>query len=266
MENKTLKDCIWIWGHTAGSHDKGWGFEPLHSRMTPCESAYYLGARNCIMVCYENKPVPPFDQEAMALDSLNETIWSVVGASECDNNAESLGHLEEILRIAQKHPNLKGAIFDDFFFESRMKDYTVEKIAEVQRRLHEAPSGKLDLWVVVYDYMLDSVKEDYLAYFDGVTYWTWFGQDLDKFEENYARMREKCAGKRLLLGCYLYDYGNHRQLTKEQMAFQLERYAKAIRSGEAEGIILLSNTVADLGFEAVEYTRQWIAEHGGEPV
>ena len=31
-------------------------------------------------------------------------------------------------------------------------------------------------------------------------------------------------------------------------------------------MILLSNTVADLGFEAVEFTKQWIAEHGDELV
>ena len=76
----------------------------------------------------------------------------------------------------------------------------------------------------------------------------------------------KCAGKRILLGCYLYDYGNKKQFTKEQMEFQLNRYAKAIRDGEVEGVILLSNTVADLGFEAVEFTKQWIAEHGDELV
>lgn len=266
MVTKKLRDCIWIWGHPAGCHDENWGIEPLHSRMTACESAYYLGARNCIVVCYGNKPVPPFDQEAMALDSLRETIWSVVGAGDCDNNVETLGHLDEILRISQKYPNIKGAIFDDFFFDSRIKDYTVEKIAEVRRRLHEVPGGKLDLWVVVYDYLMDDAKEEYLEHFDGVTYWTWYGQDLEKFEENYAKIRQKCTGKRLLLGCYLYDYGNHKQLTKEQMEFQLNRYAEAIKKGEAEGMILLSNTVADLGFEAVEFTKQWIAEHGDELV
>jgi len=266
MESKKLRDCIWIWGHPAGSHDKRWGIEPMHSRMTPCESAYYLGARNCIVVCYENKPEPPFDQEAMALDSLNETIWSVVGDGGSDSNAETLGHLDEILRISQKYPNIKGAIFDDFFCDERMKEYTVEKIAEVRRRLHEAPAGKLDLWVVVYNNGLDKAKEEYLEHFDGITYWTWYGQDIEKFEENYNLMRKKCAGKRLLLGCYLYDYGNKKQMTKEQMEFQLNRYAKAVRDGEAEGIILLSNTVADLGFEAVEFTKQWIAEHGDELV
>ena len=113
---------------------------------------------------------------------------------------------------------------------------------------------------------MDDAKEEYLEHFDGVTYWTWYGQDLEKFEENYAKIRQKCTGKRLLLGCYLYDYGNHKQLTKEQMEFQLNRYAEAIKKGEAEGMILLSNTVADLGFEAVEFTKQWIAEHGDELV
>ena len=234
--------------------------------MTPCEGAYYLGARNCIMVCYGDEPKPPFDQEAMALDSLREVIWSVIGDYSSSNNAESFGHLDEVLRIAQKFPNIKGAIFDDFFIADRLAEYTVDKVAEIHKRLSEAPGGKLDLWVVVYDYMQDIVTDDYLKHLDGITYWTWHGIDLEKFEENYSKMRAKCAGKRILLGCYLYDYGNKKQLTKEQMEFQLNRYAKAIRDGEVEGVILLSNTVADLGFEAVEFTKQWIAEHGDELV
>lgn len=266
MASKKMRDCFWIWGHPAGCHDQNWGIEPLHSRMTPCEGAYYLGARNCIMVCYGDEPKPPFDQEAMALDSLREVIWSVIGDYSSSNNAESFGHLDEVLRIAQKFPNIKGAIFDDFFIEDRLAEYTVDKVAEIHKRLSEAPSGKLDLWVVVYDYMQDIVTDDYLEHFDGITYWTWHGNDLEKFEENYSKMRAKCAGKRILLGCYLYDYGNKKQFTKEQMEFQLNRYAKAIRDGEVEGVILLSNTVADLGFEAVEFTKQWIAEHGDELV
>ena len=75
MASKKMRDCFWIWGHPAGCHDQNWGIEPLHSRMTPCEGAYYLGARNCIMVCYGDEPKPPFDQEAMALDNVHPVPW-----------------------------------------------------------------------------------------------------------------------------------------------------------------------------------------------
>jgi len=39
-----------------------------------------------------------------------------------------------------------------------------------------------------------------------------------------------------------------------------------IRSGEIEGIILCSNCIADLGIEAVEWTRQWIRKVGNEAI
>lgn len=261
-----LRDRFWIWGHPVGCHDTGYGIEGKHSRMTTCESAYYLGARNALMVCYGEEFKPPFDQEAMAIDCLNQTIWSVVGASNSPNNVESMGNLDEILRIAKQHPNIKGAIFDDFFFEDRKKDYTPEILKTVGERLHGAPSGRLDMWVVVYHHLLDLVSSEHLEQFDGVTFWTWFANDLEQFDENFRKVKEIAKGKRMMLGCYLYDYGNLKEMDPKLMQLQLDRCARAVREGEAEGVILLSNTVADLGFEAVELTRRWMMEHGDEPV
>lgn len=268
-----LRDKFWIWGHPAGSHDNtGWGLDGLHSRMTPCECAWYLGIPNVIMVCYNDNPKPPFEQEALALDCLRETIWSLVGNSRSNPNADSLGNLEEVLKIAGTHPNITGTMFDDFFSHGRDQVYTPEILKTIRSRLQNAPGGPLDMWVVVYDYVLDHPMQQHLEHFDGVTYWTWVGKDLSLFDANFAKLKQVAKGKRIMLGCYLYDYGKAKktgvkqELTVEDMRFQLERYAQTVRDGEAEGIILLSNTVADLGFEAVEYTKQWLQEHGDEPV
>ena len=268
-----LRDRFWIWGHPAGSHDDtGWGLDGLHSRMTPCECAYFLGVPNVIMVCYNDRPRPPFEQEALALDCLKETIWSLVGNSRSDPNVRTLGNLEEVLKIAEKHPNITGVVFDDFFSHGRDRIYTPEMLASIRGELRSRPPRPLDMWVVVYDYVLDHPMERHLEQFDGITYWTWCGKDLSLYEKNFARLREIARGKRIMLGCYLYDYGaakktgRRQELTAEDMRFQLERYARAVREGEAEGIILLSNTVADLGFEAVEFTKRWLDRHGDEPV
>ena len=67
-----VRDSLWIWGHEAGSQsaencEGQWG--PIGpSRVTPAEAAHYMGIPNCIMVVYRNRPAPPFDQEALALD------------------------------------------------------------------------------------------------------------------------------------------------------------------------------------------------------
>jgi len=233
--------------------------------MTPAEGAYYLGIKRVFMVCYANKPEPPFDQYAMSLDSLDEVVWSVVGDSGSDDNTATYGHLDEILRIADRFPNTTGAIFDDFFgMDGRRENvYTPEVLAYMRGRLREKD---LDMWVVLYDNNLDLPIAPYLEQFDGVTYATWLGDDLKKFDSDYMRAREMTRGKKLLPGCYLYNYGQQREFTVPEMEFQLEKCADLLREGLAEGIGLCSNCVADLGFEAVEYTKAWLKEHGDEEV
>lgn len=260
-----IRDRLWIWGHPPGAHNIGWGFQKT-SRMTAAECAYYLGARNICMVCFGNNPKPPFDQECMAMEPMKEVIWSIVGDASSSSNLETLGHLEEIIRIAGKFDNVNGAIFDDFFSEERLKEYTPEVLANVRDRLHNNEFRHLDMWVVLYDNQLDTDVQKHIDEFDGVTFWTWKGSDLANFDQNFEKFYKLTQAKRRLLGCYLYNYGETTQFNSEDMEFQLNRYADCIRSGKAEGIILLSNTVADLGFEAVEYTKHWIAEHGDEMI
>ncbi len=50
------------------------------------------------------------------------------------------------------------------------------------------------------------------------------------------------------------------------MSYQLEMYYNLLKDGKIEGIILCSNTIADIGIEAVDYTRNWIAEVGDEVI
>jgi hypothetical protein len=46
------------------------------------------------------------------------------------------------------------------------------------------------------------------------------------------------------------------------MKLQCEKGMRWLEEGRIEGMIFLANTVADLGFETVEWTRQWIEEVG----
>jgi len=216
-----------------------------------------------MMVCYHNQPQPPFDREARAFDPMREVIWSVVGDGQCANHVETLGYTDEIIRLSKIHKNITGGVFDDFFQEGRDEVYTPQVMAQIQQKFHEAG---LNLWVVVYDHQLDKPLEKHLAYIDGITYWTARGRDLDKFDENFARLKAKAPDKRILLGFYIFNYGEWKEMTREQVAWQMERYTQLIRSGEAEGMILLSNCVADLGFEGVEYVREYLLQHGDEEI
>ena len=265
----TLRDRMWIWGHVAGSHNTGWHL-PADSRMTPVEAAYYLDVRTLIMVCYGGLPQPPFDQHALAHSTLDRVVWSIVGDSGSKRNDEQ-SDLDEVLRVAAKHPNITGAMMDDFFHAEKdtgsadVGRYTSDELREFQRRLHEEVR-RLDLWVVLYEHELHLDVARHLEFCDVVTFWTWNAPDLAELEANFARFEEKAGSARKVLGCYMWDYGLKRPMPVECMEKQCELARQWIRSGRIEGMIFLSNCVCDLGLEAVEWTRRWVARVGDEEV
>lgn len=262
-----LRDMFWIWGHAPGSHD---GIVNRSSRMTLSEAACYLDVPNGLMVRYWGKPAPPFDQEAMAIAHLDQVIWSIVGCSP-GMPERYMEDLNEVMRLAGTYSNIKGGILDDFFVNDRdaerIKHYPPKEIARTRETMHRNPAAPLDLWVVLYEYQLNKDVGETLQEFDGVTFWTWHGSALSAFDENYAKYRALAGpNMRTMLGCYMYNYGEGKEFSEKDMAFQLERYSGLVRQGEVEGIILLCNCVADLGLEAVEYTRGWLAEYGDEEI
>lgn len=266
-----LREKLWIWGQDIGSHHKVsnnvWNL-PGENKMSPVEGCRYLGIPNCCRVVMSGKPEPPFDGEAEKLDVLDKVVWSLIGDGGSRRNNDTTD-LEEIIRIAGNHPNIVGAIMDDFMNPTRMKIFTPEVLASIRRRLHTAIPGRhFDLWTVIYTHELIEEARDYLAQIDRVSLWTWHSaRDLGKLADNLAKLRGLTGpDKPILIGCYLWDYGVGAPVPGELLAAQLESCHKWLRSGEIDGIIFCSNTVADLGLESAEYVRGWIAEFGDEEI
>ena len=88
--------------------------------------------------------------------------------------------------------------------------------------------------------------------------------DLPHLERNLAKVRSLAPGKRYFAGVYMWDYGAGKPMTAEEMRRQCEVCYDLIRAGKLEGMIFSSNCIADLGLEAVEWTRKWIREKGEE--
>ncbi len=174
--------------------------------------------------------------------------------------------MEEVIRQAKMFPNITGGVFDDFFLEHRIAHYTPARLREMKKRIADAVGRPLDLWVVCYEDKPDSIPNiaEYLRTFDVISYWTWKGSELCRIEQNIERIREMAPNARILCGCYMWNYGEHCALTKEQMEYQLDLYLRLLREGRSEGIVVCSNCIADLGIENVEYTRKWIEAHKDE--
>ncbi|MFQ6040376.1 MAG: hypothetical protein ACE5PV_05925 [Candidatus Poribacteria bacterium] len=256
-----VRDKFWIWGHEAGSHNTGWGL-PKPSRMTPAEGALYLGVSNIIIVRYDDKPAPPFEQYALALSPLKRVVWSIVGAGGQTQSQE----VELVRGLAERFPNICGVMMDDFFRGGdEIAVHTVDELQSIQGNLTVA-NRKLDLWVVLYDHQLSHPVGDHLAQCDVVTFWTWRSEMLSGLEENLERVESLAPSCRKVLGCYMWDYGNRKPMPVPLMERQCQTGLQWLRDGRIDGMIFLANCICDLELETVEWTKRWIQEVGDEPI
>lgn len=263
-----LRDSLWLWGHDAGCHHKGTGKVwniPGSNKMGPVEGAEYLGISNCCRVVFEGSPQPPFDAESAKLLGFKQVVWSVLGDKSSVRNDDGADDLDEVLRQAEKYPNVTGGVLDDFFRpESGDARFPLARLEEMAHKLHAA-KRPLDLWLVYYAALFEAADyTPYLELVDVITFWSWDSRELACAEKNLKKIIAMTPGKRHYAGCYLYNYGDCRELSDDEMSFQLELYRRLWLAGEIDGIVVCANTIADTGVKAVDIYREWLAEHGDE--
>ena len=269
---RSVRERLWIWGHEAGAHNGHWGLEG-QSRMTPAEGAAYLGVPNLIMVRFDGQPATSLAQYHLPFLPLQRVVWSVVndGKPAADDKQS---HLDAVLRLAERFPNITGLIIDDYFLNTPMPDGAISQCSlpglELFRRRLHAMARSLDLWMVLYDIDLHRFTPEQIRQhaepFDVISFWTWEAANLAHLEDNLAAAEALAPGKPIVLGCYMYDYGARKPLPVELMAAQCHQGLAWLRSGRIAGMIFLASCICDLELPAVEYTRQWIAEVGDQPV
>ena len=256
------QERLWLWGHEAGSHNGGWGL-PATSRMTPAEASHYMGIPNVIMVRYGGRPAPPHDQHALGLSSVDRVVWSVVGdGSTTDAPDEALG----VADLARRFDNIRGVMMDDFFErrgaggERQLAAHTPAALAAMKAQLRARAGRDLDLWVVLYGHQLELPVAEHLAQCDVITFWSWTAEQLGQTRERLARVRQLAPAARLVLGCYMWDYGNGRQMPAVTMQAQIDEGAALVEAGQVEGLIFLASCICDLPLPAVDLARRWVRQ------
>ena len=125
-------------------------------------------------------------------------------------------------------------------------------LAVAKRRIQAIGGRKLDLAVVVYSHQIDQGIVPILKDVDTVLFWTWESSELKKLEANFRRLQEILPGKKVILGCYLWDFSlPTRTIPIELMEHQCELGLKWLRAGEIEGIIFLGSNIMDKHLKAV---------------
>ena len=266
-----LKDTFWLWGHPEGCFNNGqWDADFFgESRMTPTEACNYLGIDKVFMV--------PFHHEVnrrqynKSFSKLKSVGWECFGA---DKSPEKV---EQIIADSSDFPNISAAVFDDFFGQKKQRiesGDTVDprKLWQIRKRLNENKVRRIDMWMVVYtrEFGLDGAEDEdakqYLAPFDGLIMWTWHERDIRLAPKKFEILKTLSPSNRKMFGCYLYNFGERKEATAEAVKWQLDFYREKILSGEAEGIVFHTNTMADMDFAAYDAALEWINEHGEEEI
>ncbi|MCC6392213.1 MAG: hypothetical protein IT167_16555 [Bryobacterales bacterium] len=274
----TVRDRIWIFANPVNAD---YNFVRKRSVMTPLEACVYMGAPNLLMVNqYPGKDnverfgeegrykafEPPYEQYAYSLKVLKRVVWSIVGASGITREEER----QQVLQLARTTPNIVGLFMDDFFTNrksGKLASLTLDQVRDVQAQLKRSDK-KLDLYVTLYTRQLDPAIQEYLSLIDVVTLWTWETAQLANLETNLAKLEKLAPKSRKLLGCYTSDYDPKRTpwwtaLPVAIMRKQCETGLNWLRQGRIDGIIIYG-TAMDLGWESVDWAREWIQKVGDQ--
>ena len=85
------------------------------------------------MVRYAGKPQPPYDRHAVSFQSLNQVVWSIVGARGASQQRERA----DVLDLAARFPNITGAIEGMVFLGSPICDLDLEAVEWTRRWINQ---------------------------------------------------------------------------------------------------------------------------------
>ena len=264
-----LRDKTWLWGHREGVYNKTYG-NLFDSRMTPMECCLYLGIRNTFMVPdgeHINFKVNR-RQYNKSFVTLKEVGW------ECFDASKDPNFVKPIIDEAANFPNIGRVVFDDFYsqYKNTPGSFDMANVEKARKLLKENPVRPLDLWMVMYCHEFGVIQEDdelfktWLEPFDGAIMWTWKESEVPLIPEKYEHFKRILGNKRKMFGCYLWNFGEWKPATKEAVLWQLDFYREKLISGEAEGIVFHTNTMADIDYESYEAAREWMILHGDEEI
>jgi hypothetical protein len=259
----TVRDRFWVFACAANSD-----YVTIRRRsvMTPVESAVYLDVPNLLVVQSSESEArygrfdSPFAQYTIAMRPLRRVVWSVVGSGGFTAPAET----NEVLELAKTVPNFAGLMLDDFFHApsgGKPAVLSLDELADIRRRL-KAINPKLRIFVTLYVHQFAFPLYDYLKLIDVITVWTGSSAQLVNLESNWKRLEQLAPHTKKMLGCYFIDYGSKTGVPVDAMRLQCETGLRWLKQGRIEGMIFLGNTVMDLGFESVQWTREWIRKVG----
>ena len=266
-----LRDKFWLWGHPEGYYNNKYGNNGI-SRMTPMEGCLYLGVRNVFMVPDGDHLHIPVNrrQYNKSFTTLNQVGWEF--GNPCIAAGGDTSPIDEFLSDAKDFENIGCAVFDDFKSDNRYKNVPLENLLAVREKFHNNGVRHMDTWMVLYTFQfgkdreVDDEFQPYMEAFDGIIMWTWAEKDMPLIPEKFEHFKRMTPNNKRLLGVYLWNFGESKEATGEIVEWQLNWAKEKMLAGELDGVVLHTNTMADLDYEAYDVAVRWMKENGDLPV
>lgn len=258
-----LREKTWLWGLNPGADHYGDENGLVgYNRMTPFEGAYYFGTKNLVRAERFGYPKAPLDSEAERFDTLDRTVWSI--------DPEKPETIDEIIRIAKYHKNIKGAII---YTDVEMYDFvapSLDSIREARAKLKKALGEEFKLWITFHGMIIEVLKQKAEPYFELADVLCFFNRGALEIPclQRYRDAVNTYGGKNKeqVWGVYFWDFQRRALMPPEATADCLNKYRDWLNKGEIEGIVLYSNSIADIHLAAAEEAKKWMAEHGDEEI
>ena len=99
---------------------------------------------------------------------------------------------------------------------------------------------------------------------DEITFWFWYGKNVNTIEAQVAKLRELVGtAKPILLGQYMYDFGGKKPLPGADMERQLTAASRLLSQRAIDGVIFHCTPLMDMDLDAVRVSRRWIRDNSG---
>lgn len=251
-----VRDRMWVWG-TREARGGGEGGLAAYAEANSAARAAMLGLRNIIIA--GGKVLEQAEAVELARESaeLGGRLVYEVCPGEMTGHADDYADDARAAHAAAAAVGaLEAVLLDDLTSQQVAgRGMPVAELARLCDLLRSGPRA-LQVWGVVYTMNLDHPQlSEYLEHLDVINLWTWRAEELHELETNLTRCEALAPGKPIVLGLYMYDYGDGRPMPLDLMEHQCEAALQWLREGRIKGMVFLSITNEPA---ALEWTTAWV--------
>jgi len=228
---------------------------------SPAERAKLLGVSNVVMAGFG---LPDDDRKAEELTAQvadsRRIVWEIMPEGKDSDRPFDYGKsIHRVRALADRYPQIEGVLLDDMSTVKIDRGFKPQHIRQVRELLGDL-HARIKVWGVLYTMSFDRPNmNDYIRELDVINLWTWHAKDIPNLARNVEYCERTFPGKPIVLGLYLYDYGENRRMPRELLERQCATALELACAGRIQGIVFLTITNDT---EVVTWTADWIKRVG----